>query len=176
AETVWGYKPEELIGKKYIELTVEEDKETTFAVARKILSGVPVTMFENRFIHKNGSVVPLLWSARWDDKEQLMFSIAKDATEKKVMEKALENERLRYYEVFHQAPSAIAILKGNNHRFEMVNPYYLQLTGKKDIIGKTAKEVVPELERQGFIDLLDLVFQSGKIFTGKEMLVKHDRN
>lgn len=89
---------------------------------------------------------------------------------------ALENERLRYYEVFHQAPSAIAILKGADHRFEMVNPYYLQLTGKKDIIGKTAREVVPELESQGFIDLLDHVFQSGNFFNGKEMLVKHDRN
>lgn len=176
AETVWGYKPEELIGKKYIELTVEEDKEVTIAVAEKILSGIPVTMFENRFLHKNRRAVPLLWSARWDDKEQLMFSIAKDATEKKAMEKALENERLRYYEVFHQAPSAIAILKGADHRFEMVNPYYLQLTGKKDIIGKTAKEVVPELESQGFFDLLDSVFQSGNCFTGKEILVKHDRN
>jgi PAS domain S-box-containing protein len=176
AETVWGYKPEELIGKKYIELTLEEDKASTFLVAKKILSGIPVTMFENRFIHKNGNVVPLLWSARWDEKEKLMFSIAKDATEKKAMEKALENERLRYYEAFHQAPSAIAILKGADHRFELVNPYYMQLTGKKDIIGKTAKEVVPELEDQGFFKLLDRVFYSGKCFTAKEMLVKFDRN
>jgi PAS domain S-box-containing protein len=176
AETVWGYKPEELIGKKYIELTIEEDRQATVAMAEKILSGMPVTMFENSFIHKNGSVVPLLWSARWDDKEQLMFSLAKEATEKKAMEKALENERLRYFEVFHQAPSAIAILKGADHRFEMVNPFYLQLTGRKDILGKTAKEVVPELESQGFFDLLDQVFRTGNCFTGKEMQAKHDRN
>ena len=175
AETVWGYKPEELIGKKYIELTVEEDKEATLAIAEKILSGIPVTMFENRFIHKNGSVVPLLWSARWDDKEQLMFSLAKDATEKKAMEKALENERLRYLEVFHQAPSAMAILKGADHRYEMANPNYLQLTGKKEIIGKTVREVVPELGSQGFHKLLDRVFYSGKCFTGKEMQVKLER-
>jgi PAS domain S-box-containing protein len=176
AETIWGYKPEELIGKKYIELTTEEDKEATLAIAEKILSGIPVTMFENRFIHKNGSIVPLLWSARWDDKEQLMFSLAKDATEKKAMERALENERLRYFEVFHQAPSAIAILKGADHRFVMVNPFYQQLTGKKDILGKTARDVVPELESQGFFDLLDRVFRTGDCFTGKEMQVKHDRN
>ncbi|MHA4844113.1 PAS domain-containing sensor histidine kinase [Flavitalea antarctica] len=176
AEKVWGYKPEELIGKKYIELTIKEDREATLAVAEKILNGMPVTMFENRFLHKNGSVVPLLWSARWDDKEQLMFSLAKDATEKKAMEKALENERLRYFEVFHQAPSAIAILKGADHRFEMVNPFYQQLTGKKDILGKTARDVVPELESQGFFDLLDRAFQTGDCFRGQEMLVKHDRN
>jgi PAS domain S-box-containing protein len=175
AENVWGYKPEELIGKKYMGLVVEEDKEATISMAEKIISGIPVTMFENRFIHKNGSVVPLLWSARWDDKEQLMFSLAKDATEKKAMEKALENERLRYHEVFQHAPSAISILKGADHRFEMVNPLYTQLIGKQDIIGKTAREVVPEFETQGFFDLLDLVFQSENCFTGKEVLAKIDR-
>jgi PAS domain S-box-containing protein len=102
--------------------------------------------------------------------------VIRDISERKKMEKALENERLRYYEVFQQAPSAIAILKGAYHRFEMVNPNYLQLTGKKEIIGKTVKEVFPEVGVQGFLDLLDRVFHTGKGFTGKEMLVKINRN
>ncbi|WP_121357459.1 hybrid sensor histidine kinase/response regulator [Flavisolibacter nicotianae] len=101
--------------------------------------------------------------------------VIRDISERKKMEKALENERLRYFEVFQQAPSAIAILKGADHRFEMANPYYLQLMGKKDVIGKTAREVFPEVEGQGFFELLDQVFRGGNCFTGKEMLVKLNR-
>lgn len=176
AEAVWGYKPEELIGKNYIDLTLDEDKIASHEAARKIVSGINVTMFENRFIHKNGNIVPLIWSAKWNDKEQLMFSVAKDASEKKAMEKALENERLRYHEVFQHAPSAIAILRGANQRFEMVNTLYMKLVGKQDIVGKTAREVVPELESQGFLSLLDEVYRSGQGFSGNEVLAKIDRN
>jgi PAS domain S-box-containing protein len=176
AFTIWGYQPEELIGRKYIDMVWEADVDKTAETSRLIMSGAPVTMFENRYVHKEGHLVPMLWSARWDDTDKVTYCIAKNATEKKALEKALENERLRYYEVFKQVPSAIAILKGNDHCFEMVNPFYMVLTGKKDIIGKTVKEAMPEVENQGYINLLDNVFNSGECFIGNEMEVKLDKN
>jgi PAS domain S-box-containing protein len=112
AERVWGYKPEELIGKKYIELVFEKDIESTIAIAEKILSGIPVTMFENRFIHKNGSIVPLLWSARWDDKEQLIVQPCQRCDRKKGNGKSAGKTNVTgTMKFFQQAPSAIAILK-----------------------------------------------------------------
>ena len=71
------------------------------------------------------------------------------------------------YNVFMQAPAMLCILKGPHHIFELANEPYRQLIGNKDPIGKTLKEVLPELNGQGFIEILDKVYATGKTFTGK---------
>ena len=90
SEQIWGFKPEEVVGKTFIDLVFEEDKQITEDVVEKIMDGLSVTMFENRYVHKDGSKVPLLWSARWDENNQMMYCIAKDAREKKRLEKTFE--------------------------------------------------------------------------------------
>jgi PAS domain S-box-containing protein len=174
SERIWGYKPEELVGEKYMDFVFHDDAENTIKADIDIKNGEAVTMFENRYIHKNGSIIPMLWSARWDEKNQLSYGIAKDATEKKKLEKAFELERKRFYDLYSQAPSCMGILKGPDYVFEMANPLYLKLIDKKDIIGKTLKEVLPELEAQGIFEFLDTVYQTGETFSANEMLVKFD--
>lgn len=176
SQSLWGYQPSELIGKKYMDLVFHEDAEITINTDTLIKSGVPITIFENRFVHKNGEIVPLMWSSRWDDKEKLFFSIAKDATEKKNLEKAFEVERQRFMNLYHQAPSSMGILKGPNHVYEMANPLYLKLIGKKNIIGKTVKEVLPEVEAQGVLDFLDKVYLTGETFYANEKLIQFDHD
>jgi PAS domain S-box-containing protein len=171
---VLGYLPEELIGTKFIDLVHHDDAETTARVAAKIMKGSPIPVFENRYVHKGGKVIPLLWSAHWDEKLELMYGVAKDITDKKRLEKELINERDQFHQMFFEAPSAIGLLKGGNHVFEIANPLCLQLIGRKDIIGKTVEEVLPELAEQGFLGILDQVYQTGKSYTGKEVLVKVD--
>jgi len=90
SESLWGYKPEELIGTHYMDLIFHGDIENTIIADANVKSGVPETMFENRYIHKDGSIVPLLWSAKWDDKDKLMYCIAKDPTKVIKLEKAFE--------------------------------------------------------------------------------------
>ncbi|MFV5687834.1 PAS domain S-box protein [Flavobacterium sp. ZT3R25] len=155
SESLWGYKPEELIGKNYIDLVFQADAENTKNSDSDVKIGVPGTMFENRYIHKNGS-------------------IAKDPTKKIKLEKAFGVEKQRFQDLFLQAPSCMGILKGPNHVYELTNEHYLHLIGKKNIIGKTVKEVLPELEAQGIFEFLDTVFQTGETFSADEMLVKFD--
>ena len=174
SESLWGYKPEELIGTDYMDLIFPGDIENTINANANVKSGVPGTMFENRCIHKDGSIVPLLWSAKWDDKDKLMYFIAKDSTKVIKLEKAFEIERQRFHDLYLQAPSCMGILKGPNHIFEMANPLYLQLINKKDIIGKTIKEVLPELKAQGIFEFLDTVYKTGETFSANEMLIKFD--
>jgi PAS domain S-box-containing protein len=61
-----------------------------------------------------------------------------------------------------------------NHVYELANNLYLQLIDKKSIIGKTVKEVLPELEAQGIFEFLDTVYKTGETFSANEMLVKFD--
>ena len=83
---VWGYQPEELIGRRYIELVTPEDVVLTNESAAEIMSGIEATSFENRYIHKNGSLINIMWSAFWSDDQQLMFCVAHDITERKQIE------------------------------------------------------------------------------------------
>ncbi len=174
---ILGYAPNELIGRIgriFINFVFPGDIEKTIKAAEDIMSGISFTMFENQYVHKMGRVVPIIWSVKWDDSDKLMYCIAKDATDKKLLEKALENERLRFYDLFSEAPTSMGVLSGPDHLYEFVNPLYLDLIGKKDIIGKTVKEVLPEAIDQGIIALLDGVYKTGETFSTSEMHVKLD--
>ena len=81
-----------------------------------------------------------------------------------------ENERLK--RLFQQAPGYITITRGPEHRFELANDSYYTLVGKRELIGKTAREAFPELVNQGFYELLDDVFKSGKPFIGRAVPIK----
>lgn len=74
---------------------------------------------------------------------------------------AIENERAKYAEAFDKSPAAIAILSGKEHIFEMTNPAFRELIGGRDVVGKTVREALPELDNQPFFDLLDSVIRTG---------------
>ncbi|HZE84556.1 MAG TPA: CHASE3 domain-containing protein, partial [Puia sp.] len=70
---------------------------------------------------------------------------------------------------FMQVPAMLAILKGPEHIFEFANPLYLDFIGNRNIIGKRVRDALPEVEGQGYTELLDKVYHSGKPFSGTEM-------
>ncbi len=84
-------------------------------------------------------------------------------------ERAAETERLR--RMFDQAPGFMAMMRGPEHVFELVNTAYTQLIGHRDVVGKPIREVLPDIEGQGFFELLDNVFASGQPFVGRAMAV-----
>jgi PAS domain S-box-containing protein len=85
-EKMWGYKPQELIGRRYMELVHPEDWEKTIQIAQSIMAGDPVRDFENRYTRKDASVVSVMWSAHWSQTEKIMFCVARDVTERKQAE------------------------------------------------------------------------------------------
>ncbi|MGZ8550270.1 MAG: PAS domain S-box protein [Chitinophagaceae bacterium] len=174
SENIWGYSPQELCGTSYMDLVYDEDVERTRKTAASIMNGIVETNFENRYLHKDGQIVHILWSARWDEEDKLIYCIARDISFKKRLEKAIKIEKKRFEDLYLQAPSCMGILKGPDHVYEMANPLYLQLIDKKDIIGKTVKEVLPELESQGVFEFLNEVYSTGKSFSANEMLLKFD--
>lgn len=69
--------------------------------------------------------------------------------------------------IFDQAPSFMAIVTGPEHEFRIVNDAYMQLVGQRDLIGRTVRDALPEVEGQGFFELLDQVYRSGEPITLK---------
>ncbi|MDT0686028.1 PAS domain S-box protein [Autumnicola psychrophila] len=83
-----------------------------------------------------------------------------------------KNDLQEIYEIFSQAPAIISVLRGPNHVFELANENYLQLIGNRSIIGKPVREALPEVENQGFFEILDNVYNSGETYTGSEVAIK----
>jgi signal transduction histidine kinase/ActR/RegA family two-component response regulator len=86
---------------------------------------------------------------------------------------AAEGERLRT--LFRQAPGFMCVLRGPDHVFEMANDTYLQLVGQRDLMNRPAREALPEVEGQGFFELLDRVYASGETFVGRNMPIRFQR-
>jgi PAS domain S-box-containing protein len=87
---------------------------------------------------------------------------------------AAELERKRLREVLHQAPAGMGLLHGPEHRWIFINDLYVRITGRRsmdDFLGKSLPESVPEIAGQGFVELLDEVYRTGKPFHGSEMKV-----
>jgi PAS domain-containing protein len=77
-----------------------------------------------------------------------------------------------YRIVFEQSPAFMCVLKGSNHVFEAVNSNYMKLVGVgRDILGKAVGDALPEIKGQGFLELLDKVYQTGEPFVGAEIKV-----
>jgi PAS domain-containing protein len=99
------------------------------------------------------------------------LALAKVRRESAELERKLraqaELERNRLHELFMQAPAAIGLLSGPEHRFTFVNRDYVKLTGRRgaeDFVGRTVREAFPEIEGQGIFELLDGVYKTGAAY------------
>ena len=88
---------------------------------------------------------------------------------------AMTREREDLVEAVLHMPALIVLFQGKDHVFKLANQPWLDATGKRDVIGKTIREVMPELAHQGLFDLLDGVFTTGETFVGTCMPVDLDR-
>ena len=101
-ERIFGYAQDELIGRNMIELVHPDDRDRTVAAAAEIMEGQPKAHFQNRYIRKDGSVVDVMWSARWSDSDGLRFAVARDITKLK----RVENLKNALYEISEAAHTA----------------------------------------------------------------------
>jgi PAS domain S-box-containing protein len=97
-----------------------------------------------------------------------MEELRKEATLKQVQ----ENEKI-LDQIFSEAPSFMTLLGVPDYRYLKSNAQHLKLIRKSGILGRTIREVQPELESQGILQLLDAVAETGKPFVGKEVPIHY---
>ncbi|MDR3447356.1 MULTISPECIES: sensor domain-containing protein [Dyella] len=79
-ERIFGYKPEEVIGRTMLEMVHPDDREATLDIAAAIMAGHPQSHFQNRYIRKDGTIVHIMWSARWSESDRMRIAVARDIT------------------------------------------------------------------------------------------------
>jgi PAS domain S-box-containing protein len=89
-ERTLGFTLAELRAQPFIEFVHPEDRERTLAQNRLVRAGGQALGFENRYRCKDGSYRWLLWNATADLEEQVVYSVARDITERKRAEEERE--------------------------------------------------------------------------------------
>lgn len=141
----------------------------------QVMSGGGATWHENSLvpITRNGrredvywtySYSPILDSACASGVGGVLVVCAETTSHVTAARRAVD-DRERFTQLFDQAPSFMAILRGPEHRFELTNPAYQRLIGHRDVIGRTVAEALPEAATRGYIELLDKVYASGAPYT-----------
>ncbi|MBC7868285.1 MAG: PAS domain-containing protein, partial [Gloeobacteraceae cyanobacterium ES-bin-316] len=102
---------------------------------------------------------------------------AYDVTEQISARKNIEASEKRFSNILSQSIMAIGILKGTDMVVTFANDALLDTWGKeKDLIGKPLLEVLPEIQDQGFSELLQQVYRTGVPYYGYETKVILTRN
>ena len=91
-----GYTEEELFAKAISSFMFPEDMEMTLRERTKLLDGPALTNLENRYVTKDGRIVWLHWTSIYLSDKKVVFAIAKDITERKQVEKELEEKYLKF--------------------------------------------------------------------------------
>ena len=119
AERVFGYKPEEMVGTKMIDMVAPEDCERTLEAAKHIISGHPNLGFENQYIRKDRTRVHIMWSAQWLEEHQFRVAVARDITQRKIRE-SIQAAIYAISEAAHSAenlPSLFDLIHGIIEKF-----------------------------------------------------------
>ena len=101
-EGILGYTPDEMIGQAMVDFVLPEDRASTERESARVMAGHPRVGFENRYRHKDGRVVHIMWSARWSEADGLRIGVARDVTRQKRAE-AIQIATYAVSEAAHQA-------------------------------------------------------------------------
>ncbi len=126
---LWGFEAEELIGKPFMDIVFKEDKISSLKKIEDIIKNGPTRNFENRYSRKDGSIIPVIWSARWDENTKILHCIARDGTETKMQEKALGLSEQLYRNLFNNNPLPLFIFDFLTHQIIEVNEAALKKYG-----------------------------------------------
>jgi diguanylate cyclase len=89
-ERVLGYRPEELVGRPFLDFVHPDDREKTEREAASLSDGITTVQFQNRYFAKDGEVLWLEWTSIPLPDEGLIYGVARDVTERKALEQELE--------------------------------------------------------------------------------------
>ncbi len=143
----------------------------------QVMSGGKATWHENQHLvlRRNGRDEDTYWTYSYgpvDDESAPggvggVLVVCTETTEHMLVSMRAMEESRDLAELFEQAPSFMAVLRGPQHIFELTNPSYVRLIGGRNVLGHSVAEALPDAARQGFVNLLDSVYASGKPYSAK---------
>jgi signal transduction histidine kinase len=148
----------------------------------QVMKGRGATWHENQLvpITRGGKREDVYWTYSYspiDDESAPggvggVLVVCTETTAQVRSEQRMAAESRRQQLLLQQMPGYVAVLSGPNHVFEYVNDAYIAISGPRDFMGRTVREVFPELQGQGFHEWLDSAYASGTPFTARAVPIQ----
>ena len=168
-ETVLGYAAEDLVGRPFLELVHPDDVQRTLDEFKQATdTGLTVTRFENRYRHKDGSYRWLDWTGRLVPGEEVHYSAARDVTDRKRIEVALESAR-REAEAANRAKSEFLSRMSHELRTPLNAILGFAQLLEMDSLSDEQRENVAYISRAGrhLLELINEVLDISRIESGQ---------
>ncbi|MET4076776.1 PAS domain-containing protein [Hymenobacter sp. UYCo722] len=125
--------------------------------------------FTYQAYREQGSIVGVA-ALVYDVTEQVLVRRQTEALQAELLASARQQlqERESFYAIFDQAPALIQLLRAPHHRIEYVNAAYQHLFGDRQLVGLDLNDALPELREQGFLALMNRVYETGETYFGVE--------
>ena len=196
-EKLMGFESAEMLAKSSVELKMITQAQNEHVDKSLRDTDGNIRNLKNKVRTKNGSTIDVISSFKnidWNNKPCLI-SVTSDVTElyatkaeiadrkrieaelieaKTVAELAttqVKAQSMMVENLLMNAPAFICTLKGPNLVYDIVNDNYQSLFNERNLKGLPIAEALPELEGQGFLELLTKVYTTGITFTSTEIPV-----
>jgi PAS domain S-box-containing protein len=90
-----------------------------------------------------------------------VVAIVVETTERVLAERRAATERERLFQAFEQSPGFLIAMRGPEHHVEYVNAAHRRVFGSEHWGDKPIRQAFPDIEGQGFYEILDGVFATG---------------
>jgi PAS domain S-box-containing protein len=98
-----------------------------------------------------------------------MLDTVVETTGKVLAQRRAQDERELQQGLLQRMPGFVAVLEGPDHVHTFANDAYGKVSGGRDVIGKPAHQAFPDLDGQGYLELLDGVYRNGRSFAAQAM-------
>jgi len=141
-ETTLGYSRDELRAKPFFEFVHPDDCEKTATMVQRLLPGVPLFSFQNRYLCKDGTYRPIHWRGFTSVDAQRYYTVAREVSQAQ----AADEQRNAFDVICEQSRDAIIIAAANG--------VITEWTGAAErLFGYSRSEVLGELISRFVFDL-----------------------
>ena len=95
-----------------------------------------------------------------------VLGITAETTDRVRAARSVAEERARLAEMFDQSPSFMAVLREPGHVIELANESFLQIVGRRDVIGRPVAELIPHVDPKEVHRFLDGVIATRRPYRG----------
>ena len=167
-----GISTNDYKGRAWAEITHIDDIEPATKIYMDGFNKRESCSFENRQKGIDGIYRTILWKAtpRFSTNGQFigMMGVGLDIHERKKSEEKLGESEQKVRALVENAPFPIAVYVGKEMIVELANQSIIDIWGKgNDVIGKSFKEVLPELDNQSVFEQIQKVLETGESFHTK---------
>lgn len=140
-----GYSTDDLVGKPFQKFLHPDDIEKTTIEFANVVQGQEAINFINRYRASDGSYKWLEWKGKVNEKNNRIYTVARDITIQKQLEIDLVLNKEMYHEIFYSNPNPMWIFDLETLAFLEVNQTTIDQYGytKEEFLSMTLKDITP---------------------------------